>query len=375
MPSRSTPASALGGLGFVSFSSSVSRKGEPCDSRASAAAASCRSGDPTSKPTSSSLSSRAQRLERDRVASLDRHRLEQLCRGPAAAGSAPRSSARNESSQRMGGGSGGRSSSRSSGPLSASAHCRSSIQITSGRRSASRPSSSRSAAKPRRRSSCGSALSLARRGRRRQRYAPEHREHAAQRSGVARQQRVEPLGRERREVAAQVVDHLVERFERHELVRIAARPQHERALRGQVEDEALGERGLAEAGRALDRRHRRPARAQRRPRLAQPRQLARTPDEGRAARRTWRDPAGAASPASTASTRLASGRATDRLASSASASSARSARSPARRARPTESREARAIEQRRAPAHPRTASAPSGTRRAARRSCTSPTPR
>ena len=101
------------------------------------------------------------------------------------------SSLRKDNSVSMAGAPGGRSSSSSSTALSASAHCRSSMQMTSGRRVATRPSSSRNASKARRRRL--ERIGACRAGWCRRRagdgvHLQEHGEHSRQRRHIRRQQ-------------------------------------------------------------------------------------------------------------------------------------------------------------------------------------------
>ena len=88
-----------------------------------------------------------------------------------------------------------------------------------------------------------------------------------------------------REVAAERVDHAVERLERHRLALVAAAREHDRAaLRSSAVEEALDQRGLAHAGRAVhERQHRRARRRWRRARARARRSSCVAADERRAA--------------------------------------------------------------------------------------------
>ena len=196
---------------------------------------------------------------------------------------------------RKGGSSGGRSSSPRRSRLSASAHCRSSITTTSGRRSASRPNSSRSAAKSRPRSSCGSTCASTKvRGARATALTWRSTGKTSPSSAAPRGSRTAASASSRApQVAGQRVDHAVEGLVGHRLALVAAPRQHHRAhpLALELGGELAHQRDLAHARLAAHQHGRRPPAARGLEGVEQREQLGRAADErrGGAPRRVRRD--------------------------------------------------------------------------------------
>ena len=145
--------------------------------------------------------------------------------------------------------------------LSASAHCRSSIQITSRVRAASAASSvaQRLERQPPGAKGIDAIEIGAARGPGDRLHLKQDGEHSSQRGHISRQQILDPGRGARGEIPAQIVDHPVERLVGHRFALVAAAGQHDR-IALQLPDELAHERALPDSGWSVDRDRPGPAR-------------------------------------------------------------------------------------------------------------------
>ena len=162
------------------------------------------------------------------------------------------SSLRNDTTVSRAGASGGRSNSSSNSAPSRSAHCRSSMEMTSRRRSAIRTRSSRNTSNARRlnRNGLGDRRFPLATGLGDGRNPQHHREQSRQRDDVVRQHALGRRLRQRHHVAGQAVDDAVERLVRHGLVLVAAPGEHDDVVAcRQAAEKGPHQRALADARR------------------------------------------------------------------------------------------------------------------------------